>query len=209
MALLWVLFVLYPNPLMLTATLARTIAPTTDPGAVEELARTLPSDANRIRDLVLTKYAPYDYDWNVYSVPWYFASAREVLRDKRGDCESQAILLASLLEAKGIRHQLKMTFDHIWVDFEGKIANHMENDAIAVVERVDGSIQVKVPERFDLKRYLTIQLDARWHPMPLERKLLLFLGLVVICAGDLVLMVAVSWAGSLKGARARVKRPVG
>lgn len=209
LALLWILFVLYPNPVMLATTIGRTISPPEDADAVGELARTLPDDPNKIRDLVLTKYVPYDYDWNVYGVPWYFPSTKEVLADRRGDCESQAIFLASVLKAKGIPHQLKMTFDHIWVDFEGKQANEMENDAVAFVQRDGSNFQIKMPEEFNFREYLTIQIDARWRPMPLGRKVLLILGIVAIGLGNSLLALVYDWAGALWSNRAQAKRPVG
>ncbi len=200
LVLLWILVVLYPHPLVLVATLERTISPPVDANAVRDIAPSLPDDPNAIHDLVLTKLVPYDLDWNIYGVPWYFPSAGEVARDRRGDCESQAVMLASLLEAKGIPYQLKMSFDHIWVDFEQKRPEEMESDAVAFASREGEGYRIALPKKFDLNHFLTVQADARWHPMPGERKLLLVVGLLVIVMGQMALSVLEAMSVVLRGA---------
>ncbi|MBI2954430.1 MAG: transglutaminase domain-containing protein [Chloroflexi bacterium] len=183
-AVLWVLVVLYPNPAMFFATLWRTVSLPIDANAARSLASTLPDDPNLLRDLVLTELVPYEINWNVYDVPWYFPSTAEVIRDGRGDCEGQAVLLASILQAKGIPYQLKMSFDHMWIDFQSKNASGMmEQDEMAFAENEDGALKLKVPKHFDLKNYIDVQLDGRWHPMPDYRKVLLFVGLLLILGG--------------------------
>lgn len=169
---------------MFFATLWRTVSLPIDANAARSLASTLPDDPNLLRDLVLTELVPYEINWNVYDVPWYFPSTAEVIRDGRGDCEGQAVLLASILQAKGIPYQLKMSFDHMWIDFQSKNASGMmEQDEMAFAENEDGALKLKVPKHFDLKNYIDVQLDGRWHPMPDYRKVLLFVGLLLILGG--------------------------
>jgi hypothetical protein len=182
-ALTWVLVVFYPNPTMFFLTLWRTMSPPVDAAAAEDLARTLPNDPNTIRDRVLTDLVVYDNNWAVYGVPWYFPSAAEVVRDGRGDCEGQTILLASILADKGVPYQIKMSFDHMWVDFKGKRASAIESDGLAFAAKNGDSMQIKIPENFDWRQFINLQLDARWHPMPPYRKALLLFGLMVIILG--------------------------
>ncbi len=182
-ALLWILVVLYPNPLMLVATVWRTLSPTIDAESARALAATLPDDPDVIRDKVLNELAMYEYNWYTYDVPWYFPSAKEVIRDRRGDCEGQAILLASILQAKGIPYQLKMSFDHMWVDYAKKKPTEMENDDMAFARRDGNNVKINLPKHFDLANYINIQLDARWHPMPAYRKALLCAGIALIAFG--------------------------
>ncbi|MBI4318881.1 MAG: transglutaminase domain-containing protein [Chloroflexi bacterium] len=190
LVLAWVLFVLYPNPMLLAVTLWHSLSPPVDVEAARPLAERLPNDPEKVRDLVLSELVIYEYDWNVYGVPWYFPSTKEVIRDGRGDCESQAVLLSSILYAKNIPHQLKISFDHIWVKYEGKVANEIEHDSSAFIERTDKGFEVKLPEHFDLERYIRVQTDARWHPMPAERKVLLFLGPIMILFGPWLVVFA-------------------
>jgi hypothetical protein len=177
------MFVFYPNPLMLIGTLWHTVSPPIDGAVARQIAADLPEDPNEIRNIVLNKLVPYDYDWTIYGVPWYFPGPAEVLRDKRGDCESQAVLLASILEAKGIPYQLKMSFDHMWIDFDEKRVSKIEHDEMAFVALDGGSIEVRLPKHFSLRDWVDIQLDARWHPMPIYRKALLGIGMLLIYLG--------------------------
>lgn len=186
-ALAWTLVVFYPNPVMLLMTIWHTISPPINAAAAHELAATLPDDPNAIRYLVLTELVTYDYDWAIYGVPWYFPRTSEVIRDRRGDCESQAVLLASILEAKGIPYQLKMSFDHMWIDYAQKSATDMEHDEAAFVALDGASIEIRLPKHFDARKWIDIQLDSRWHPMPAYRKALLFIGLFLIFAGQWLL----------------------
>ena len=78
---------------------------------------------------------PYLYDWQTVGVPWYFPTTREVVEEGRGDCESRALVLASILEQKGIPWTLTMSIDHLWVDYPGKVPNEWENAARGQAQR--------------------------------------------------------------------------
>ena len=182
--MLWAIVVLYPRPWDLALTIQRSIAPPIDAGAVTSVAARLDSDPKHIDELVRSRIVPYAYDWTVYDEPWYFATPAEVLRDGRGDCESQAIVLASVFQAKGVPYKLQVSFDHIWVEYAQKSPNDMEKEAIAVVEHVDGQLRAKAPDEFDWQKFLSDHRQAHWEPMPLGRKLLLALGLGLILFWD-------------------------
>ena len=96
--------------------------PSIDPAAVASIARSLPNDPRLIKQAVLTRIVPYAYDWQTAGVPWYFPTTREAIAQKSGDCESRAVVLASILAYKHIPYSLHMSFDHIWVDYPGHVA---------------------------------------------------------------------------------------
>ena len=81
---------------------------------------------------MLDEVVPYASDWETAGVPWSFPSAAQALRAGRGDCESRALVLASVLAAKGIPHELRMSFDHLWVEYPGKVPTASESDARAL-----------------------------------------------------------------------------
>ena len=86
---------------------------------------------------MLDRQVPYAYDWQSAGVPWYFPTTAEALRAGRGDCESRAVVLASILTAKGIPNELRLSFDHIWVDYPGKQANALENAGVQFAGRAE------------------------------------------------------------------------
>ena len=130
LALAWILVMLYPDPGMLVRSIRNTARPQIQPEAVAGLARRLPNDPRAIEAYVLGRQVPYAYDWQSAGVPWYFPTTAEALRTGRGDCESRAVVLASILTAKGIPNELRLSFDHIWVDYPGKQSNALENAGV-------------------------------------------------------------------------------
>jgi hypothetical protein len=180
LALSWVLVMLYPDPGVLVRSVRNTLQPRVEPQAAAALARTLPDDPRAVEAYVLDQQVPYAYDWQSAGVPWYFPTASEALRAGRGDCESRALVLASLLTAKGIPNELRMSFDHIWVDYPGKQANAMENAGVQFAGRQDGRFFLHWPADFHLRQEVADQVAIHWTPMPRGRMLLLALGLTLI-----------------------------
>jgi hypothetical protein len=179
-ACLFVLFVLYPNPLMLGRSIDHTVHPDVDPQAVQAVAATLPNDPRLIEKAVLTRIVPYSYDWQTSGVPWYFPTTEEALKSGRGDCESRALVLASILDAKGIPYHLRMSFDHIWVDYPGKQANAIENNSVVLVDQKGWHW----PKQIDPRQELSDQIAFYWTPMPPLRKTILLVGLVLIIGAN-------------------------
>jgi hypothetical protein len=128
---LWILFVLYPNPLNLIISLQRVFNFDSDPGAVEFMLNDLPSDPVAIEEVVLARI-PYRHDWKVYGMPWYCPTIEEVLEREplEGDCKARALVLASVLEAKNISYQVNYSPTHVWVNYEGKQETPIENDQV-------------------------------------------------------------------------------
>jgi hypothetical protein len=177
---LWVLLVLYPNPLKLAASVQRLVNPRVDPGAVQTLADSLPSEPAAIEEAVLDS-VPYSYDWEVYAMPWYFPSVGEVLKNGQGDCKARAIVLASVLEAKGIPYRINSSPTHVWVDYDGKVEDGLENSGAGFYE-VDpqtGAKSLHVP-KISIKEVMRTGWQGFWPPMPVARKALLMSGLVIL-----------------------------
>ena len=146
LALAWVLVMLYPDPGMLVRSVRNIARPRIEPQAVAALAARLPDDPAAIEAYVLGRQVPYAYDWQSAGVPWYFPTTAEALAAGRGDCESRAVVLASILTAKGIPNDLRVSLGHIWVDYPGKEASALENEAVQVAGVEDGRFFLHWPE---------------------------------------------------------------
>ncbi|MBN2099965.1 MAG: transglutaminase domain-containing protein [Dehalococcoidia bacterium] len=186
LVVLWVLVVLYPNPLMLTASLQRLANPRVDPVAVQTLADSMPSDPAAIEEAVLDT-VPYSYDWEVYAMPWYFPTVHEVLENGRGDCKARAVVLASVFEAKGISYRINSSPMHVWVDYDGKAEDELENSEAGFYE-VDpqtGARSLQIP-KVSVTEVISTGWQGFWPPMPMERKVLLVSGLVILVAARVI-----------------------
>ena len=179
-------FVLYPDPLALVHSIEHIRHPAVDPAAVAPIARTLPNDPRLIEQAVLTRIVPYAYDWQTAGVPWYFPTTREAVAQGRGDCESRALVLASILAYKHIPYQLRMSFDHIWVDYPGHVNTPLENPGVQLAVREHGHYVFHWPRDFHLGAEVNAQVANYWTPMPLGRKLLLFGGLAAIALVNVI-----------------------
>jgi hypothetical protein len=176
----WVVLMLYPDPGMLLRSVRNTASPQVQPEAVAALARSLPDDPRAVEAHVLERLVPYEYDWQSVGVPWYFATTEEALAAGSGDCESRAVVLASILTAKGIPHELRVSFGHIWVDYAGKPATALENPAVQIAGVEDGEFFIRWPEDFRLGDEISDQLAIHWTPAPVWRLLLLVAGASLI-----------------------------
>jgi hypothetical protein len=177
---IWTLLVLYPNPALLARSISQGLNPRVDPDVVRAWARELPDDPAVIERRVLDKYVPYSVPWQTRGVPWYFPTTAEVVEQGSGDCQARMLVLASILEAKGIPYRLEASFDHIWVTYRGKRPNALENRAIRIMVTDDGKRKLQLPRRWDWRETYRIEKEYFWDYMPLSRKLLLFGGLAAL-----------------------------
>lgn len=179
---LWVCFVLYPNPLGLARSIRRLATPSVDPAAVESLAATLPSDPAAIEEGVLQSL-PYRYDWQLYGMPWYFPTVDEALNKSAGDCKARAIVLASVLEAKGIPYQIRSSPIHVWVEYEGKAASPLEDPGAGFYQVNPGTQtrSLRLPT-ISLGEFASTTWQGFWPPMPFARKTILLSGLALLLA---------------------------
>ena len=174
LALSWVLVMLYPDPGVLVRSVRNTLRPRVEPRPRPPWPRSLPDDPRAIEAYVLDRQVPYAYDWQSAGVPWYFPTASEALRAGRGDCESRALVLASILTAKGIPNELRMSFDHIWVDYPGKQANALENAGVEFAGRQRRPLLPALARRLPpAARRSPTRSPIFWTPAPLGRVLLL------------------------------------
>jgi hypothetical protein len=207
LALSWVLVILYPDPGALVRSVRHTVHPQIDPAAVGSLAARLPDDPKAIEAYVLDRALPYAYDWQSAGVPWYFPTTREALAAGRGDCESRAVVLASILTAKGIPNELRVSFDHIWVDYPGKQANAIENAGVVFAGSSGGHFFIHWPKDFHLGQEIADQIAIFWTPAPWVRVLLLFLGLLVIPMWNALARTFAGGGPALRVALARAGEP--
>ena len=179
--LLWTLLVLYPHPVLLIVSVQRAWSPVVDPGAVHDLAATLPDDPRAIEALVNTTLVPYAVPWQTYGVPWFFPTPQEVLARGAGDCQARAVVLASILRAKGIPATFTGSFDHLWVTYPGKQATPPEQSAVAIAaQQTDGTYRFTWPHVVDWKASWAIEKAYFWDAMPAWRFRLLLSGWLAI-----------------------------
>lgn len=173
--LLWLLLVCYPNPFIFFRNFARYARFPIDPTIIRDMKKPVPDEPRQIEKFVY-RLVPYEFDWNTYGVPWMMPTPREVLQAGKGDCESRAVVFASLLRAKGIPCDIKASFTHIWVDYPNKKPNRAENDDIAYIGKRRGKLFIKLPTLRQWREQFAMQKEALWEKMPLPRKALLLGG---------------------------------
>ena len=185
--ILWILLVLYPNPVNLIISVQRLFNFDAEPEAVEFMLNDLPSDPVAIEKTVLA-IIPYRHDWEVYGMPWYFPTIDKVLERGEGDCKARALVLASLLKAKNIPYQVNQSPIHVWVEYEGKQATSIENDQVKFHQRdpETGERQFQIPD-IGLGEVVDSFWQAFWGPMPDGRKALLISGLSGLVVARVIL----------------------
>jgi hypothetical protein len=185
--ILWILFVLYPNPANLIISFDRVLNFDADPGAVESILADLPSDPAAIEKAVLAKI-PYRRDWELYGMPWYCPTVEQVLERGEGDCKARALVLASVLEAKNIPYQLNSSPMHTWVTYEGKQETLIENTQVEFYQYDPETQerQFQFPE-IGLSDLMNSWRRQLWTPMPDDRKALLIAGLSILTAARVIL----------------------
>jgi hypothetical protein len=185
--ILWILFVLYPNPLNLIISIHRVFNLDADPGAVEYMLSDLPSDPVDIEKAILSRI-PYCHDWEVYGMPWYCPTVEQVLEKGEGDCKARALVLASVLEAENITYQIRLSPIHTWVTYEGKNETSIENAQVEYYQYdpQTGERRFQIPH-IALSRVMDSFWQAFWDPMPDVRKALLISGLLALIVARVIL----------------------
>ncbi len=176
----WTLLVLYPNPVHLFTSIYRLKNPPVMPLQVSDLALELEGAAPYEIEQFVYKRIPYQFDWEVYNMPWYFPTLEEALQKESGDCKARYLLFASLLEGLEIPYQKNISLTHIWVGYEGKTDSRLENssESMIVVDEY-GRYRITLP-RPDLERSRQNFIRGFWEVMPAERKIMLLGGYPLI-----------------------------
>ena len=186
--MLWILFVLYPNPVNLTISVARLITPAVDPSSVNPLLQELNATEPVMIEREVLEKIPYRYDWEVYGMPWYFPTTVEVLKRGEGDCKARTLILASIFEAKDITYHINCSPTHMWVDYQGKEQTSLENPKVRLYQQdpETGKKLFQFPD-IPFSDITESFQDSFWEPMPLARRFLLLLGLPVLVTVRLTL----------------------
>ncbi|MFB3881469.1 MAG: hypothetical protein ACE149_09395 [Armatimonadota bacterium] len=182
-ALVWTLVAMYPNPAVPFRNVARYRHLPLDPSIEKRMGWDLPDNPGEIEQVV-DSFIVATPDWVTYRVPWYVPTAEEAARATHGDCETKTVLLASLLEGKKIPYEVRASFSHIWVDYQGRKERAGESRDVAYLEGKQGRLRVHWPGRVALRELIAAQREQLWEPMPLARKAIWLLGLawVVLAA---------------------------
>lgn len=175
----WIGAVVYPDPRPFFNSVTRLRNPPIDAVAAAEVAATLPDDYRAIEEYV-AEYVPWESAWILYGLPWYFPTVSEVIVDRAGDCQAQTVLMASILEAKGMSYTLRYSFDHVWVDYPGKTATTLEDPATSFASSEGEGWLTDLPEKFPLGTILKQRIAYHWTPMPAGQKILILLGVTAI-----------------------------
>jgi len=185
--ILWILFVLYPNPANLVVSIQRVLSFDADPDAVEFMVNDFPSGPVDIEKTVLSRI-PYRHDWELYGMPWYCPTIEQVLERSAGDCKARALVLASVLDAKGIDYLINSSPTHIWVQYESKQENSVENAQVEFYEyeQETGDRRFRIPD-IGLGKLMDTWGQQFWTPMPDGRRTLLISGLVGLIAARVIL----------------------
>ena len=185
--ILWILLVLYPNPVNLIFSIQRVLNFDADPDSVEFMLNDFPSDPTDIEKAVLSRI-PYRHDWELYGMPWYCPTIEQVLERGAGDCKARALVLASVLDAKDINYLVHSSPTHIWVQYESKQENSIENAQVEFYEydHETGDRKFKMPD-IGLDKLVDSWGQQFWTPMPDGRKTLLIAGLIGLIAARVIL----------------------
>jgi hypothetical protein len=179
LVVVWIGAVVYPNPRPFITSVGRLIHPPVDARAVSDIAAGLPNDYKTIEQFSNT-YVTWKPAWTVYGLPWYFPTVNELLVDHAGDCQAQALLMASILKAKGMPYTLMYSFDHVWVDYPGRTVTQLEDPSTAFVSNAGGGWLAWLPHKLPIWSILKVRIAYHWTPMPLLCKILILLGAFVI-----------------------------
>lgn len=175
----WVGAVVYPDPRPFFTSMARLKNPPVDAQAAAPLAAELPDNYKAVEDYV-SNYVVWKTAWAVYDLPWYFPTVTEVIADRAGDCQAEAVLMASILKAKGMPYTLRYSFDHVWVDYPGRTVTQLEDPATAFASDDGKGWLASLPDKFPVWSILKERTAYHWTPMPLVRKILILLGAALI-----------------------------
>ena len=177
--LLWTYIVYYPNPYIFIRSLLRYAHFPVDPSIVGIIDEEIPNDPVEIENFVY-KLVKYENDWANYGVPWYLTTPDDAVTRRKGDCESRAMVLASILSAKNIPYKLNASLVHVWVEYPTKKPSSFENGKISFVGKVDGKYKVKPPDLVQWQEYVSAEKELLWSAMPSHRKIIMVSGWAVI-----------------------------
>ena len=173
-----VIFVLFTTPLVIFKDVYRVQNPPIKSDSINNVS-SIPDHPSEIESWVNSRIE-YEYDFGTYGVFWYVPTPEEILEKGKGDCKSRAILLASILEEKGIDYELHMSLFHWWVSYPDKELTRYEVPEASVKEGEDWrfpNVRETLDRMWEVKDEYYSMI---WGLMPLWKKLVLVFGLVLI-----------------------------
>lgn len=186
---LWTLFTLYPQPMYLIKSIYRLANPPIDPhySKVLFIAENTPKKSLLAIEGIVVATISYQYDWQTYNMPWYFPTVNEVFEKGAGDCKSRMIVIASILEAQEEEYTINASPTHIWVEYEGKKDNSIENEEVVLFSQGEKTT-IQVPKINLNNSYKTIK-KGFWDYMPKNKKTSLFVGFIVFLSFNFIAFV--------------------
>lgn len=205
----WTLFTLYPRPADLVRSMYRVFRPPVDAAYIAAQAHLFADlDNPAAIDQRVSELFPYRFDWVAHNRPWYFPTLDEAFLVMTGDCKTRLLVLASILEYRGIPYRFSASPTHVWVEYPGKTVNGSENDQVAFfsTDPASGVRRWQLPTTIDMRRSLDSFWTAFWHYMPSRKKQSLAAGLVLsIVLGSLLYVLRrVTGHGTVRLPRARI-----
>lgn len=173
--LLWTFIVCYPNPYIFIRNFIRYIHFPIDISIVDLINTDIPDDPSEIEKFV-RKLIVYEYDWVNYGVPWFVPTPKDAVARQKGDCESRAMVFASILSEKDIPYNIKASLVHIWIEYPNKKPTKSENDDIAYISKVNGKYGLKLPDLSQWRKYISTDKEMFWDAMPKYRKIIMVSG---------------------------------
>jgi len=173
--LFWTFIVCYPNPYVFIRNFVRYIHFPIDVSVVDLIDAEIPDDPSEIEKFV-KKLIVYEYDWTNYGVPWFVPTPKDAIIRQKGDCESRAMVLASILSAKNIPYNIKASLVHIWVEYPNKKPTKSENDDVSYISKIDGKYRLKLPDLSQWEKYILTDKEMFWDVMPKHRKIIMVSG---------------------------------
>ncbi len=173
-ALVWTIYVLYPNPAYFAKSVYRLYDPPINPcpEVIQYIAIKTAGETPLKVERFVKAFFPYQHDWETYNLPWYFPTVKEAIEKRTGDCKTRLIITASVFTAHELPYTLSISPTHVWVDYEGRAGGSNESRKVTMFNSERGFSAPKVNLRDSSRSFL----DAFWHPMPIEKKQSLFSG---------------------------------
>lgn len=176
-ALLWTFLSCYPNPLAFLRSAARLSHLPTDPHLAERMGWQTPDRAEDLPVFVDGLLLPAA-DWQIYRVPWYLATPGEAVRVGAGDEEARALILASLLQEKGIPFQVCVSPRGMWVQYPGGGSAAGGTDGEAWLVYQDGRLRLHRPRRAPWGEMFAAIWRRCWTTAPPVRRATWIFGLI-------------------------------
>ncbi len=185
--LILVLFVLFTSPITAIKNINRIQNPPIRPEQIKKPSK-YPNNPEEVERQVKNEFE-YQYDYGTYGVVWYIPTPKEVIREGKGDCKSRSLLIASILEKKGIEYNLHISMFHWWVSYPEKNLSWYEDPESSVKEGDKWQLPNVEKTLNKMIRVKDQYYEMLWVQMPNWKKITLIIGLMMIWGPKLIKQV--------------------